>query len=375
MRQLILSGIYWLKIIRKDMDSKQRVKKALSHCAGDRVPVDFWSTEQTDKRIMKSLELNSAEELLRKFKIDLRYIEGPRYTGPDLKRYPDGTFEDIWGTLFKKETAGPEYYYNTIKSPLKDLSTLEDMKKYNHWPSPDWFDYSDIYRQCLEHKDKATVFMGSRLNRIAQLKPAMYLRGMENILVDMYLNKDIFDYIIYKIIEFYSEYERRILEASKGALDILMTGDDFGTQDNLLISPDAWKKNLKQGFSQYIDIAHSYDVSIMHHTCGSVYDLIPEFIDCGLDILQSIQPDAQNMDLKKIKKEFGNDISFQGGISIQKNLPLGKPEDIDREVKTVFDAMKSNGGYIACTAHNIQSDTPVENILALIEAYDKYGEY
>ena len=357
------------------MNSKQRVKKALSHSETDRVPRDFWSTEQTDKRIIKSLKLNSRMEMLQEFKIDFRYIKGPKYIGPELKRYPDGTFEDIWGTLFKKEIAGSEYYYNTIKSPLKDLATLEDIKNYDHWPSPDWFDYSDIYRQCVEHKDKVTIFIGNRLNRMAQLKPAMYLRGMEQILVDMYLNKNIFDYIINKITDFYLEYERRILKSSKGMLEILGTGDDFGIQDNLLVSPDDWKKNLKAGFSQYIDIAHSYDVSVMHHSCGSIYDLIPEFIDCGLDILQSIQPDTFNMDLKKIKNNYGKDICFQGGISIQKNLPLGKPEDIDNEVKSVFNAMKYSGGYIACTAHNIQSDTPVKNILALIEAYDKYGNY
>lgn len=357
------------------MNSKQRVKRALSHCEADRVPRDFWTTEQTDKRIIDSLKLKNHREMLKEFKIDFRYIKGPKYIGPELKRYPDGTFEDIWGTLFKKETVGPEYYYNTIKSPLKNLTTLEDIKKYDHWPSPDWFNYSDIYKECLKHKDKVTVFMGDRLNRIAQLKPAMYLRGMEQILVDMYLNKDIFNYITDKIREFYLEYEKRILESTKGGLDILATGDDFGTQDNLLMSLDDWKKNLKSGFIQYIDIAHSYDVSIMHHSCGSIYDLIAEFIDCGLDILQSIQPDAYNMDLKKIKNNFGKDICFQGGISIQKNLPIGKPQDINNEVKNVFYAMKHGGGYIGCTAHNIQSDTPVDNILALIEAYNKYGGY
>lgn len=357
------------------MNSKTRVKKILSHSNADRVPRDFWSTEQIDKNIMKSLKMTSRNEILQIFKIDFRYIDGPKYIGPELKRYPDGTFEDIWGTLFKKESVGPEYYYNTVKSPLKEFTSLKDIKKYNHWPSPDWFDYSVVYDQCLKHRDKVIVFMGNRLNRIAQLKPAIYLRGMEQILTDMFLNKSIFDYIISKIKEFYLEYERRILISSKGILDIMITGDDFGTQDNLVMRPSDWIKNLKSGFKKYIEMAHSYDVSVMHHTCGSIYDLIPEFIDCGLDILQSIQPNTYKMDLVKIKKEFGRDISFQGAIGVQKNLPLGKPVDIDDEVKYVFGIMKDNGGYIACTSHNIQSDTPIENILALIEAYDKYGKY
>ena len=206
--------------------------------------------------------------------------------------------------------------------------------------------------------------MGDRLNRIAQLKTSIYLRGMEKILTDIYLDQKIFEYILDRIKEFYLEYEERILKHSEGYLDIIATGDDFGTQDNLIMSPDDWIKSFKPGFNQYIEKAHSYNVPVMHHTCGSVFD-----------ILQSLQPDTYKMDFKKIKKEFGSNICFQGCIGVQKNLPFGKPEHIEKEVRSVFEAMKENGGYIACTSHNIQSDTSVENIIKLFEAYEEYGNY
>jgi uroporphyrinogen decarboxylase len=359
------------------MDSIERVKKILTHEVADRVPRDFWSTEQTDNKLLRTLKLENREEILKKFDIDFRYIMGPKYIGPVLKKYADGAFKDIWGTKLRKAYIGKEdkseSYFNVIENPLGKLGSLKDIKDYGHWPSSNWFDYSVVYEQCQKYPNKVVMFMGNRLNRIAQLKPAIYLRGMENILLDMYINRDIFNYIIFKISEFYKEYTKKILSAARGKIGILVTGDDFGTQDGMIMSVRDWKKNFKQGFKKYIELAHSFDVLVMHHTCGSVYELIPEFIDCGLDILQSLQPDTKDMDFKKIKKEFGKYISFQGGIGIQKSLPLGKPKEIFKEVENTLNIMKKNGGYIACTSHNIQADTPVTNILALIEAYDRYG--
>jgi uroporphyrinogen decarboxylase len=112
----------------------------------------------------------------------------------------------------------------------------------------------------------------------------------------------------------------------------------------------------------------------MHHTCGSFVDIIPDIIECGLDVLQSVQPEARDMSLANLKKRFGARICFQGGISIQKTLPFGTPEDIRREVKAIADVVGRDGGYIFCTAHNIQADTSVKNILALVEAYREFGK-
>lgn len=362
------------------MNSKDRVKKILSHTNADRIPRDFWTTAQTDKNLINMLEVNNREEILKLFKIDFRHLQGPRYIGPMLKKLPDGTFEDIWGTLFKNEyikvNNNVENVINIINSPLSKFETLNDIKKYKHWPSPDWFDYSSILEQCENNNnDKVLVFTGDRLNRVCQLKTAIYLRGMDNFLIDMYLNEKIFSHIISKIKEFYCEYMMRILKAANGKIDIFMTGDDFGMQRNTIMDNRDWKKHFKPGFKKYIDIIHDFNVMAMHHSCGSIYKLIPEFIDCNLDILQSLQPDAGEMNFKKIKKTYGKFISFQGGIGIQKNLPFGKPEDIKIEVKNIMNIMKENGGYIACTAHNIQADTPYINIISLIEAYDKYGKY
>jgi uroporphyrinogen decarboxylase len=165
------------------------------------------------------------------------------------------------------------------------------------------------------------------------------------------------------------------LEAARGKIDILVTGDDFGMQNGMMISPSMWKEMLENGFRDYIRVAKDYGTRVMHHTCGSVYSIIENFIECDLDILQSLQPEALNMDPGRLKSDFGDRLCFQGGISIQKVLPFMDPDDVRAHVASVFKQMMPAGGYIAGTAHNIQADTSIENIAALFEAYHTYGGY
>jgi uroporphyrinogen decarboxylase len=120
-------------------------------------------------------------------------------------------------------------------------------------------------------------------------------------------------------------------------------------------------------------LIRSHGARVMHHTCGSVAEIIPDMIECGLDVLQSVQPEAANMSLTGLKERFGEALCFHGGISIQRTMPFGSPEDIRREVRNIADVFRSDGGYIFCTAHNIQADTPVENVVTLMEAYLEYG--
>jgi uroporphyrinogen decarboxylase len=260
---------------------------------------------------------------------------------------------------------------------LAPATAVEEIMGYGHWPSPDWFDYSDIEAQCQSVRElgRVAVFVGDRLNRIAQLKPAMYLRGIEGIFLDLSLNPNVAKAILSRIRRFYCSYLERILAAARGKLDILLMGDDFGCQNGPLMSPGMWVDFLGEGFAQYIDIAHRYGVLVMHHTCGGVRPLIPLMIERGLDILQSLQPEASGMDPWELKADFGTQLTFHGGISIQSTLPFGTPDDVRDEVRDRVDALAGAGGYILCTSHNIQADTPIENVQALLGAYRDYGRY
>jgi uroporphyrinogen decarboxylase len=141
------------------------------------------------------------------------------------------------------------------------------------------------------------------------------------------------------------------------------------------MSAKMWERFFESGFRKFIEQAHRFGIKVMHHTCGSVAALIPKFIDAGLDILQSLQPRAADMDLGELKRVYGNQLSLHGSIDIQDTMTFGNPADIRAEVCQQMAAGKPGGGFIICTAHNIQRDAPLENILALFEAYHEFGAY
>jgi uroporphyrinogen decarboxylase len=254
---------------------------------------------------------------------------------------------------------------------------VEQIETYAGWPSPDDFDYTVVEAQCdaIRAQGRVVVFMGDRLNRVAQLKPAMYLRGLENTFFDLALRPEIARAVLIQIRTFYLAYLERILDAARSKIDVVLTGDDFGSQKGLLISPDAWRTYLRPGFAAYVDLIKAYGAKAMHHTCGSVVDLLPDLIACGLDVLQSIQPEADRMSLADLKARYGRELCFQGGISIQRTMPFGTPGHVRAAVREIAEIVKPDGGYIFGTAHNIQADTSVENVLALLSAYHTYGRY
>lgn len=357
------------------MDSRERTFAALAGREGDRIPVDFWASRGLRERLPGETGL-SFEAFLDEHDVDLRYIEGPEYVGPPL---PEGA--DIWGVRRRavevQTPYGIEYYREVVSSPLAAAASVDEVESYDGWPSPEWFRFDVVEGQCkrILEKGRVVVFMGDRLNRIAQLKPAMYIRGMEQIYIDMAANPDVARAIFAKVRAFYGQYLRRILEAAGGGIDIVLTGDDFGGQNGPLVAPGMWDEFLREGFAEYMSIISQFAARSMHHTCGSVIDIIPRMIDCGLDVLQSLQPEAAGMEPAALERRFAGKLSFQGGVSIQKTMPFGSPDEVSRQVKNLADALGKGGGYIFGTAHNIQADTPPENVEALLAAYREHGRY
>lgn len=362
------------------MNSRDRVELTLNHRPPDRVPIDYWAQPEVTARLMRHLGCATVEELLTRLDVDFRYIEGPRYIGPPTRVRPDGCVEDHWGVPRMKvqigqgESAGG--YSEVLDFPLAGLS-LEQIRDYPHWPSPDWFDYACVAEQAAEARatGKVVVFMGDRTNRCAQLKPAMYLRGVEQILFDLAGEPDMAEYLFARISGFYLEYARRTLQAAGGQIDIFMTGDDFGTQTGLLVSPAMWRRFLRPGFAALVQVGKRFGVRVAHHSCGSIRPIIGDLIDCGLDILNPVQPGVADMDRRTLKSAFGGQLTFHGSVSIQQTLPFGTRQQIREEVQERFETLGPGGGFVFCTAHNIQPDTPTDNILTLFDAYHDYGRY
>jgi len=363
------------------MDARQRVFLALDHKEPDRVPIDYWATSAVNARLLEHFGLSTQEELLAHLDVDFRYVEGPKYVGPEPVVHDDGSVEDHWGVprVRVEVESGDQtsIYQEVLHFPLKEAKSVDELRDYPKWPSPDWFDYDCVGRQVAEARrtGKVVVFMGDRMNRCAQLKPAMYVRGIDQILLDVALAPEIAEHIFQKITAFYLEYARRTFEAAGGGIDILMMGDDFGTQKGLFMSPQMWRRFLRPGFKAFIDLAKRYGAKVAHHSCGSIKPIIPDLIACGLDILNPVQPDVDDMDRRELKRRHGDRLSFHGSISIQRTLPFGTPDDVRDEVRERVETLAPGGGFIFCTAHNIQADTPTGNIVALFDAYRAFGRY
>ena len=370
-----------LRAKNEKMTARQRTRKAINFEEADRIPIDNWMVPEIKKRCMEYWGCENEEELLEFLGVDVRDNYGASYVGQEFKKYDDGTVEDLWGVRRKVVTYGKgTSHEGTFKevswSPLEHMKTVEEINTYTRWPTPDWWDYSKVKQECAKwHPQYFVLNKGDRLDRTAQLKPMMYMRGIQQTFIDLAANPKIVECIRDHIINYFVNYNPKVFEAGAEEMDMFMMGDDMGGQQGSLVGPDMWKRYFADGFRKYCDIAHKYGLKVMYHTCGDVYALIPLMIENGLDCLQSVQPTATNMDIKRLKKEFGKHLSFQGGMDIQQVLPLGTREDVKKMVKYAADNAKSGGGYIFGTSHNIQTDTAMENVAALFEAYHEYGVY
>ena len=183
--------------------------------------------------------------------------------------------------------------------------------------------------------------------------------------------------LLNKIYKIQVKTAEQCLQLAGKYIQILRFRDDLGTQMGPLISPDIFRKIVKPVLCKAWTVLKSkfrmYNPEgfIMFHTCGNVYPFIPDFIECDLDILDPIQK-LPGMEIKKLKQEFGNKLTFHGAIDTQYLLPYASPAEVKSETKKIIDILGQNGGFIAATVHNVQADEPVKNLLALSEAIREY---
>jgi uroporphyrinogen decarboxylase len=364
------------------MTGRERVLAAARHQPTDRIPIDYWADGEVTERLLSHFGLSDKEALLQRLGVDLRYVMGPSFRGQQMRVHEDGLVQDHWGVLRKPMTvegtdrtgrAWRWTYQHVHASPLQTATTLRELEQYPHWPGAELWDYSGVAEECRSAGATgcAVVNGGDRLDRTAQLKPAMYLRGTEQFLSDLLLQPALAECILEHITDYYLAYNERVFQAAGGAIDIFFMGDDMGTQTGLWVSPKLYRKFFKERFRRFNDLAHRYGILTMYHTCGNVTKLIPDFIDCGLDILQSLQPAA--MDLSFLKKEYGRQLAFQGGVDIQQVMPNGTHEQVRQHVRERAELLGGDSGYIFCTAHNLLPDVPTENAVALFESYRELG--
>jgi uroporphyrinogen decarboxylase len=154
-------------------------------------------------------------------------------------------------------------------------------------------------------------------------------------------------------------------------IDGILFGDDWGDQRGVIIGPERWRTFLKPRWARIYDAVHAHGKVVMSHSCGSVASIIPDLIEIGLDVLESVQPEAADMNPYALKKQFGDKITFWGCLGSQSTIPFATPDELTREVEHLVREMGEGGGYLLAPAKPLQPETPTENAVAMVEAFTK----
>jgi uroporphyrinogen decarboxylase len=357
------------------VNSKERVLTAFAHSEPDRVPVD-WSYiwhEGIDGRLKKhfGLALDDNEGLLRALNVDFRRVEPP-YVGPRLHaEVADRQVDPKWGwhkRWVEHETGG---YWDLCDFPMAN-ATPEDAAAYP-MPSPDGYDYSAVLPMCRKWGEFAcyTGFpgYGDLINRTSNM------RGMEQVLIDLITDDPVSLILMDRRTDSDLEVARRTIEAARGGIDLLYIGEDLGSQIGPLISPAVFRKHLRPRLQRFVDLGRSFGIPVMIHSCGSSSWAFEDFIEMGIGVVDTLQPEAINMSPAYLKKTFGGRLAFHGAISTAGPLAYGAVADVERNVRETLEIMMPGGGYALAPTHTIQDNSPTENVVAMYAAAVKYGRY
>jgi uroporphyrinogen decarboxylase len=192
------------------------------------------------------------------------------------------------------------------------------------------------------------------------------LRGFENLLTDVVTAPDFFEEALDRLTALYLEFVEYTAELP---VDAIMFGDDWGDQRGIIIGPKRWRQYLKPRWAQIYAAVHRHDMFVIHHSCGSVADIMPDIIEIGMDVLESVQPEAAGMNPYALKRRWGDKLTFFGGLGSQSTIPFGTPDEIRAEVRRLRAEMGRDGGYILAPAKSLQPGTPTENVVAVFEAF------
>lgn len=192
------------------------------------------------------------------------------------------------------------------------------------------------------------------------------MRGFENMLADTITEPVFYEALVTAITDHQMALLDRMLAAP---IDGILFSDDWGYQDGVLIGAARWRRFIKPNLRRLYGRVHQAGKTALNHVCGSVREIMPDIIEIGLDVLESVQPEAAGMFPYELKAEFGSDITFWGGLGSQSTIPYGTPEEITHEVGRLVREMGVGGGYILAPAKGIQPGTPVENMAALVECF------
>ncbi len=382
------------------MTSRERVLCAINFEEPDRIPLvigvsnatgikmkpyrrikELAGIEATDRYLYDWPELGTAdvdEETLRRLHSDVRGIldlEPDSTRERNKQRAPGSDCIDSWGSGQTEITPGD---WCPFVHPLAEARSLEDLDNYDGWP-----DMSDPTRiahvkdaACrLADEDQYAILATPWL--LFPFERAHAMQGMEQFLLNMAMDADFAKALLVKIASYCKELMGRFLEELGDNVDMIKIGDDLGIQQGPMISPKMYRDIIKPVHADFIEFIKARTrAKVFFHSCGDVAPLIEDFVDIGVDILNPIQTSSGSMsDLPEIKKRYGKNIVFCGGIDTHRILPFGTVEEVRDEVRRVMGILGPGGGYMVGAVHTVMNDVPPENVLAMVDAVEEFGRY
>jgi uroporphyrinogen decarboxylase len=379
---------------RKPMDAltpRENFWKAVNHEEPERVPI-FWGGSNSSivpshyqalcayfgiplhgKGAGDFGVVNLHRDLKERFHSDVELL---LMGAPHRERLsPDIIRDGMWGFLMK-DVGGFRTFPDPI-APLREAKTIKDIEAHPLWPNPDdpvyYYGQAEKARKIYE---TGKIVLGEPSYAAAPFFIYPWLRGVDLWMMDPYRNPDLYRYLAQKITALSAKILERWLELVGPYLDVVCFYDDIAMQTGPMVSLPHYRKWILPYEKQLTDIARRMTKARRSiHCCGSCFDLLPGFIETGYEILNPVQTRARNMEAWRLKKEYGERLTFYGGVDVQRLLPFGTADEVRAGVREVIRTLGKDGGLLFATSHNIEPDTPIANIVALFDTAQEFGRY
>lgn len=370
------------------MKPRERVLRALNHQEVDRVPIDLGGTQNSTmcagayenfKRLLgvstPTRELSRVfetvvmdEAVLRRLPVDTRAVFARPPAAAATRWLDERAFVDEWGVTYRRSAEGGAPYFDPVGHPLAE-ATLADLERY---AGPDVEDPSryaglrEIARDLHENTDYAVC--ASTADTTIYDK-AWMLRGMAQFFSDLLLDPAFALALLEKVTTLQCRRQAAFLREVGPYIDVLVISDDMGSQRGPILKPELYRKMVKPFHRRYIETIRHYTGARIHmHACGSIFDLVEDYIEIGVDVLNPMQVAAARMSADNLYAHFHGRMAFWGGIDTQRILPHGAADEVRQAVRATLAAMHSlEGGHVLAAVHNVQDDVPPENVWAMLE--------
>lgn len=354
------------------MISKDRVRTAFSYGTPDRVPIDYLANPGIDSRLKKHFRLAPGDDegLRRILGVDFFEIIPP-YVGPPLHPGIPGRKIDVWGIHTRWVAHGSGGYWDYCDFPLKDA----DEETVERWPmpSPDDFDYDAALGLCDAMREY-WLLIGNP-GAADMINTTGMIRTMEQTLLDLMTNEPAgLRFMDRKNAVQLAVYERMLAKA-KGKIDMLWLGEDLGTQRGPMISLDLFRRHIRPRHQKFVDLAKSYNIPVMIHSCGSSSWAFDDFIEMGIAAVDTLQPEAKDMAPGYLKQRYGSRLALHGCMSTAGKVATGTVDEVMQETRQLLDIMMPGGGFAFSPTHMLQDNSPTDNVVAMYETVHKSGRY